>query len=655
MAKEACARATTSSVVRGRVAPTSCRIGRPRGAAARLERGVTVLALGVASVAPILVASPASATPAAVVFVTSTFYAVACPTATTCEAVGVNYSTSQGIAVSIANGIPGTAQAIPGTVALRSVACPTATTCEAVGLTSTGSSVVVPITNGIAGTAQAVSGTIELQGVACPTATICEAVGNESSTQGVVVPITNGTPGAAQVIPGTILLGVACPTATTCEAVGEDLAGRGVVVPISNATAGSPQVASSGVLLGVACPTTTTCEAVGVTRIPPPLVALPLGAVVSIANGTPGATQAVPETEILFGIACATATTCEAVGQATPGSVTVSSPPAAVVPVTHGAVGAAQVISAAHALSGVACPSATTCVAVGNDLTQAVAVPFSALPTAALTYPTDGQLEVDTTRPFTWSTIPEAQRYYLIIGTHPFRADLVNSGVLPSTQSSLDVGALPAGATLFATLFTEVNGAWGFQASTFTAAPGEATFTFPLNGQTGVDPTRAFTWSTVPQAQGYILVVGATQYGSNLVFSGMLPPTQSTYPTPTLPAGKTLYAALFTKVNGRYSRVQSIKFTTGPAMGSFTRPINGQANVPTPTTFTWSTIAAAQNYYLVIGTTQYGTNLVHSGVLPPTQSSYQVPALPHGRTLYATLFTRINGTWVFQAISFGTP
>jgi hypothetical protein len=44
--------------------------------------------------------------------------------------------------------------------------------------------------------------------------------------------------------------------------------------------------------------------------------------------------------------------------------------------------------------------------------------------------------------------------------------------------------------------------------------------------------------------------------------------------------------------------------------------------------FTWSTIAGAQNYYLVVGTSHYGTNLVNAGILPAGQSSYPVPALP---------------------------
>jgi hypothetical protein len=109
----------------------------------------------------------------------------ACPSATTCEAVG---SLLEGVVVPITNDTPGAAQAVSGTKQLHAVACPRATTCEAVGSLLEG--VVVPITNGTPGTAQAVSGTFDLRGVACPSATTCEAVGYNSSFQGVVVTIT---------------------------------------------------------------------------------------------------------------------------------------------------------------------------------------------------------------------------------------------------------------------------------------------------------------------------------------------------------------------------------------------------------------------------------------------------------------------------------
>jgi hypothetical protein len=274
---------------------------------------------------------------------------------------------------------------------------------------------------------------------------------------------------------------------------------------------------------------------------------------------------------------------------------------------------------------------------------------------ATMVYPVDGQANVDTSRPFTWSTIPQAQAYYLVVGTAALGHDLVNSGVLPPTQSSLTVPPLPAGATLYATMMAEVNGGWGsYQAITFTASAGQATFAFPLDGQATVDPTRPFRWSTVQNAEGYLLAVGTNRYGSDIVSSGLLPAGQSSYATPILPPGRTLYAILWTKVNGAFVGFQSITFTAGPAMGTFVGPTNGAVNLVTPSAFTWTPIAAAQNYYLAVGTTAGGYDLVNTGPLAPSQTSFTVPALPHGQLLYATLYTKVNGVWVGQMIGF-TP
>jgi hypothetical protein len=192
-----------------------------------------------------------------------------------------------------------------------------------------------------------------------------------------------------------------------------------------------------------------------------------------------------------------------------------------------------------------------------DEPSQGVAVAGHAI----FTYPYDGQPNVDTTKPFTWKTLAAAQGYELVVGTRPYGTNLVNSGVLPANQSSFPMPDFPAGETLYATLLTKVNGAWsGFQAIMLYPAAGHATFTSPTNGQTNVNSAQPFTWATIPGAQGYILVVGTTVYGTDLVNSGLLPASQSSYTVPNLPKGKVLYATLLTKTNGTWTRYQLIGF-----------------------------------------------------------------------------------------------
>jgi YVTN family beta-propeller protein len=273
---------------------------------------------------------------------------------------------------------------------------------------------------------------------------------------------------------------------------------------------------------------------------------------------------------------------------------------------------------------------------------------------ATLTNPVNGQNGVDTSRPFTWNGVATAQGYILVVGTTPNGTDLVNSGVLAPGQTAFNVPELPTGKPLYASLLTESYGTWTlYQSVTFTAAAGHATFTNPLNGQNSIDTTKAFSWNPVAGAQGYILVVGTTRNGTDLVNSGVLPASQTTLAMPDLPAGRTLYAALLTKVNGAWTRYQAISFTAAVGHGTFTSPVNGKTVASVARQITWATVPGAQGYILVVGTTVNGTDLVNSGVLPAAQSTYPVPALPKGKTLHAALLTKINGAFTrYQAISF---
>lgn len=366
---------------------------------ARLRRGAVALGLGLVAVVPVgaLAASHAAAgtmagdqgAPGTV-----SLARVTCPSPSTCVAVGIG-SSGQGVVVTITAGASGVTQVVSGTTQLNDVACPSPTICEAVGANSSGQGVLVPIAGGVPGGAQVIPGTGPLQGVACFSVTNCEAVGSNTA-----VAITSGIPGTAQTVPNIFLSAVACPSVTTCVAVGsvavvfelspiEILSqDEGVVVPITNGVPrapvvndGAPYFNAGGYpgigqgdepgeeLLGVACPTVTTCEAVGYEFPRPAPSIYAEGIVVHITNGVADGTQITSEPSTLFGVACADATTCEAVGYgSSTGTIISGVLQGVVVPIISGTVGATRFVSGFDrrlALDGVACPNATTCEAVG--------------------------------------------------------------------------------------------------------------------------------------------------------------------------------------------------------------------------------------------------------------------------------------------------
>ena len=81
--------------------------------------------------------------------------------------------------------------------------------------------------------------------------------------------------------------------------------------------------------------------------------------------------------------------------------------------------------------------------------------------------PVNGATGVDTSKPIEWTALPDAQAFYLYIGTSRGATDLVNSGELHGT--SYQANGLPAGQLLYARLWTEKGSIWRYTDITFTA------------------------------------------------------------------------------------------------------------------------------------------------------------------------------------------
>ena len=81
------------------------------------------------------------------------------------------------------------------------------------------------------------------------------------------------------------------------------------------------------------------------------------------------------------------------------------------------------------------------------------------------------------------------------------------------------------------------------------------------------------------------------------------------------------------------------------AGASLTYPTVGQTNVNTATPFSWGDVPAGQGYQLWIGTSRGDGSLLKTAALPATTSTYPVPALPTGVTLWARLYTQLAGSW----------
>ena len=332
---------------------------------------------------------------------------IACATSTECLAIGAS-STDQGV-ISYSNTAGYTWSPVrvfdPSTIlSLNALTCPSSTECVAVGasLEHRGVAVVGRLVGGLWVWSTPVamdneSGarnvpTVSLNSVACVSATVCVAVGTDlSNAINVSTYTTNAgsTWTADAVVAGdgvTVgntraeLNSISCNSATTCVAVGADAAGYAEVTNATfaggvwswNASATQlPGDGQGGDLNAVSCFNPTTCVAVGSDNASSPVTSVatlasstwswsPESVVVSDPSGAGG----------LFTLTCASTGACLALGVDHAAQTVVTRSSAGAL-----AWGAETAIANDGATSaaggndpaGVACASATRCLAVGTD------------------------------------------------------------------------------------------------------------------------------------------------------------------------------------------------------------------------------------------------------------------------------------------------
>jgi len=272
--------------------------------------------------------------------------------------------------------------------------------------------------------------------------------------------------------------------------------------------------------------------------------------------------------------------------------------------------------------------------------------------TATMTYPVNGAVNADLSLPVRWTAVPNAQSYYLYIGSTPGAKNLVDSGGLQST--SYQPRPLPAGQTLYARLWTQLDNVWRFTDSTFTAAVSLAPMlTYPADGAVAADMTQPIAWTAVPNAHSYYLYIGTTPGAKDLIDSGGLQTT--TFLARGLPSGRTLRARIWAEVDGIW-RYSDSSFTAAPSappapvLATITSPANGVRNADSSLPIQWTTVADAQWYYLYVGSTPGAKDILDSGGLHTTTIS--ASHLPVGRLLYARLWTAVGGVWRYVDSTF---
>jgi hypothetical protein len=265
---------------------------------------------------------------------------------------------------------------------------------------------------------------------------------------------------------------------------------------------------------------------------------------------------------------------------------------------------------------------------------------------AALSSPSPGSVLAGSSASFSWTSGAGPTAYWLYLGTTAGASNLYNSGSLSGT--SVAVNNLPTnGVILYATLFSQIDGAWKPVGYTYTEAGSYtlAAMTRPSQGSALFNSTATFTWTSGVGPAAYWLFLGTTAGASNLYSSGSLSGTSVT--VNNLPTNSaTVYATLFSNIDGGWKPV-SYTYTEAspPAQATITAPTPSSVLPGSSQTFSWTAGSQVSAYWLYVGTTGTGSsNFYNSGSISGT--SMAVSGLPtNGVTLYATLFSQINGAW----------
>ncbi len=274
---------------------------------------------------------------------------------------------------------------------------------------------------------------------------------------------------------------------------------------------------------------------------------------------------------------------------------------------------------------------------------------------AAMTLPAQGSTLTGSCATFTWSAGAGPTAYWLYLGTTgPQSANLFSSG--STTGTSLTVNNLPTnGVTIYATLFSSIDGAWKPVNYTYTESGtfSLAQITSPAPGSTLTGSTATFTWSPGTGATMYYLYLGTTGANSNNVFnSGSQFGTSITVNgIPT--GGGQLFATLFSSIDGAW-QAQHFAFTeAGTAVpATMTSPAQGSTLTGSSATFSWSAGSGVTAYWLYLGTQgPRSANLLNSGSMSATSKAL-INLPTNGVIIYATLFSLINGVYQPQSYTY---
>jgi len=268
----------------------------------------------------------------------------------------------------------------------------------------------------------------------------------------------------------------------------------------------------------------------------------------------------------------------------------------------------------------------------------------------SLTNPLHNATDVDITTDLSWTAATDATGYIISVGTTAGGTDILDNEDVGNVITYDLASDLPETSTIYVTItpYNAVGNATGcteesFTTETLPTPPNCATLTTPLNNVTDVDITTDLSWTAATDATGYIISVGTTTGGTDILDSEDVGNVITYDLASDLPETSTIFVTITPyNVVGNATGCAEESFTTEtlptpPNCTTLTTPLNNATNVDITTDLSWTAATDATGYIISVGTTTGGTDILDNEDVGNVITYDLASDLPETSTIYVTI------------------
>ncbi|MGS0523814.1 hypothetical protein ACU8V7_00140 [Zobellia nedashkovskayae] len=267
---------------------------------------------------------------------------------------------------------------------------------------------------------------------------------------------------------------------------------------------------------------------------------------------------------------------------------------------------------------------------------------------SVLTQPLTGSVGVNEDTNINWSVASGAEGYRIKIGTTSGGSNLANVTIDDGSTTYDPIIDFSLNSEVFVTItpFNSEGEAIGCAESSFIVSeddiiPPCTSLIRPLNGDIDVKTNSLITWNSVGNASGYVLNIGTTEFGSEILSRDVGSEIEFQLDD-NLPASETIFVTIIPyNIQGSSISCFSESFVTTallplPDCTTLTTPLNGDRDIDPSTDIAWAISENAEGYLLEVGTTPDGDEFFSQDVGLTTFQNFRTD-LPEGRAIYVKI------------------